>query len=149
MKDSLYDAISSINIDTIDESDKLELLQFFLHTNSPVIRNQLALMFSDMKYNFAIPDILKKIAEKDLVNANGTLVFALHELDNQPYFLHIVKIVCEQGYEARSAAFDILEKDVNLIPNEMKIEALKMLAHYKIRKFQRIRFRMRTVRFIS
>lgn len=131
MKNSLYEAISSINIDQIDDSDKLELIQFFLHTNSPLIRNQIALIFSDMNYTHAIPSILKKITEKELYNANGTLVFALQAMNTIPYFIDIVKIICEQGYEARLAAFDIIQKDANMISNEEKIKALKVLEKYK------------------
>ena len=131
MKNSLYEAISSINIDQIDDSDKTELLQIFLHTNSSLIRNQIALMFSEMNYDYAIPSILEKITEKELYNANGTLVFALQTMNTLPHFTKIVKIICEQDYETRLAAFEIIQKDVHLVSRQEKINALKILEEYK------------------
>ena len=131
MKNSLYDAISSIDIDQIDDSDKLELIQIFLHSHNALIRNQLAFMFSDMNYSHAIPSILKKIMEAELYDANGSLVFALQTMDTLAHFIDIIKVICAQGYEARLEAFAIIRKDVHMISDEQKTQALKILEEHK------------------
>lgn len=127
MNNELHKAFKSINIDNLNNDDKFELLTIFRNTKSPLIRNQLAFMFSDMHFNEAIPYILKKINQKNLYNQNGSLVYALTTLDTRKYFKTFIKIICEQGYEARLHAFEIVEKDVKSVITEVRREALNSL----------------------
>lgn len=120
MKTELYRALKGINAETLSEEDKEELLRFFVVTESHGIRNQIAFIFSDIKYNRAIPFIIEKINDEKLAHHNGSLVFALENLDVKDYFLEFVKMVCDMEYEPRYQAFEILEKYAPGISRELE-----------------------------
>jgi hypothetical protein len=132
MKSELYLALKRINIERLDTDDKLELLKLFMITKSSLIRNEIAFIFADIQYDNAIPYILKKINQKDLYNKNGSLVFALTNMDTLKYFRQIIKILCDQGYEARLLAYSIIEKNKDLISKNTIESALKDLEKYEI-----------------
>jgi hypothetical protein len=134
IKTELYKAIKAINIENLNSEDKEELLKIFMHTKNPLIRDSIALIFAKVHYNEAIPFILKKINEKDLYNHNGTLVYSLEDLDVQKYFIDFIKIICEQAYEARLMAYEIVEKSVNFISNRTRKRALQILESYLLKE---------------
>ena len=101
MKNELHKALKGIDINKLSEDDKLELLTIFRNTKSSLIRNQIAFMFSDMQYGYAIPYIIKKINQKKLYNKNGSLVHALSDMDTKNYLIEFIRIICDQDYEAR------------------------------------------------
>jgi hypothetical protein len=59
MKTELYKAIKSINGDSLSDEDKDELLKLFTITNNSLIRDHLAMLFSDLHYDRAAYYILK------------------------------------------------------------------------------------------
>ena len=134
MQNELYKAFKNIEIAKLNEDDKFELLRIFKFTKSSLIRNQIAFIFSDLHYDYAIPYIIKKINQKKLFNNNGSLVHALSEMDTKNYFLSFIKIICEQDYEARLEAFEIIEKDKQSVSDIEKKEAIKILEKYRIKE---------------
>ena len=132
MKTALYEAIKGLHIETLVEEDKDELLKLFMITNNSLIRNQLAITFSDAHFNQAIPYLIKKINDKSLYNNNGTLVWALGNLDTEKYYIYFIKIICEQDYEARLMAYGAVEKFLKLITPVIKNRALKVLNKYQL-----------------
>ncbi|RVT99875.1 hypothetical protein EOD41_15655 [Mucilaginibacter limnophilus] len=131
MSTQIRNLIKTIDIKELDSTDKEELLRFFMVTQDPGIRNHLALIFYDFRYNEAAPFIIQKINEPELYNCNGTLVFALSDMDVSQYYLDIVKILCEQEYEARWGAFDILKIHALNISDTTRYDALKLLEQYE------------------
>ena len=130
METGLYEAIKAINVENLSEDEKKELLKIFQVTENSLIRNRIAIIFSDSHYNEAIPYIIKKINDKDLYNYNGTLVWALGNLDSKKYFTEFIKIICEQAYEARLWAYGAVEDFTPIISNTVKKEALKILEEF-------------------
>jgi hypothetical protein len=128
----LFNAIRKLNPKDLTDSDKNDLLSLFNGTKNHAIRNQIALIFSDSHYNAAIPFIIKKINDKDLYNRNGTLVYALENLDSLEYYIDIIKIICEQGYEARFMAYSIIEKLSVSVSNDVKKTSLDILESYRL-----------------
>jgi len=123
----LYKCIKSINIEHLVEDDIKELLNILKYTNNPLIWNHIALLLSDLKYDKAVPFLIKKIMSKEAYSDNGTLVYALENLDCRKYFIFIIKIICEMEYEARLGAYEIVQevsKEINLTT---KKRALKIL----------------------
>jgi hypothetical protein len=100
-------------------------------TNNSLIRDHIAMIFSDVRYDKAIPYILRKIKDKRMYGNNGTLVAALRYLDASKYFNEFVKIICEQDYEARLWALDIIEDFSSAVSINLKRKALKTLTAYK------------------
>ncbi|WP_118976823.1 hypothetical protein [Taibaiella koreensis] len=127
MKSALYNAIRSISLNEFEAADKKELLSIFIHTDNALLRNHIAFIFSDLNYTESIPHIIQKIKERALYNANGSLVFALENMDTLPYFLEIIEIVCEQGYEARLAALEIIQKDLGSISDTVREEVRSVI----------------------
>ena len=131
-KSEFYNVIRAINPNNLDDKDKEELLKIFMVTENILIRDQISFIFSDVHYNIAIPFILKKILNESNYNNNGSLVFALDNLDAKKYFFSFIKIICVQGYEARLMAYDMVEKYANSISNRTKSLALRKLERYRI-----------------
>ena len=131
METGLYRALKGINAETLSEEDKEELLRFFVVTKNHGIRNQIAFIFSDIKYNSAIPFIIEKINDEKLSHHNGSLVFALENLDVKDYFIEFVKMVCDMEYEPRYQAFEILKKYVPVISSEIREKALTILQEHR------------------
>lgn len=131
MKTELYKSIKAINLKNLNENDKEELLRIFMVTKNPLIRNHIALIFADLHYEKAISYIFKKINEKITYNNNGTLVYSLEGFELRRYFVSIIKIICEQEYEARLLAFGLAQKVVSLVSKRTKAKALKTLIEYQ------------------
>ncbi|RFM31219.1 hypothetical protein [Chitinophaga silvisoli] len=127
MNRELYRALKGINPNALSEEDKEELLRFFVVTENHGIRDQIAFIFSDIKYNRAIPFIIEKINDEKLYHHNGSLVFALENLDVRDYFIEFVKMVCDMEYEPRYQAFELLMKYAPGISREIREKALTML----------------------
>lgn len=134
MKSELYKALKTLDHNKLNEEDKSELIRIFIVIKSSIIRNQIAFIFSDLHYDDAVPYIIKKVNHKKLYNNNGSLVYALHGLNTKPYFIEIIRIVCDQGYEARLEAFGIIQKDLKSIPEKEKREAIEILEEKRIKE---------------
>ena len=132
MKTELYKAIKSIKPENLDEDDKEELLKIFMVTKNVLIRNQIAFIFGDIHYDKAVPFILKKINKKSTFNNNGSLVYSLENFDLKKYFITIIRIICEQEYEARLTAYGIVQNLTPLVSNTAKIKALKILEQRRL-----------------
>lgn len=131
MGNELYNALKKINIKLLDDLEKSELLKIFLITENQLVRNHIAFIFSDIDYNAAVPFIIKRIENKDTYNANGSLVYALKNLDTKKYFLSFIKMIYQQGYEARLAAYEIIQKDIQDVEYMTKKRAIGILRKYK------------------
>jgi hypothetical protein len=131
MKTELYKVIKSIDGDALSEEDKRDLLKIFISTNNSLIRDHIAMLFSDIHYNKAVPFIIRKIKDKRQYNNNGTLVAALRGLNAEKYFSEFIRIMLTQDYEARLWVLDLIEDCVNKVSKRSKVSALKMLTSYK------------------
>ena len=128
----LYRALKGINAENLTDEDKEELLRFFVVAKNHVIGNQIAFIFSDIKYNKAIPFIIEKINDKNLSHNNGSLVYALENLEVKDYFIEFVKMVCEMEYEPRYQAYEIVQKFMPTISREIRENALALLEERRI-----------------
>jgi hypothetical protein len=132
MNTELYKAIKAIDIKSLTEGDKEELLGVFMVTRNALIRNHIALIFADLHYEKAVPYIIKKINDKSTFNNNGTLVHSLNEFDVKKYFIPLIKMVCEQEYEARLMAYYILQDLATTMPGAIKSKAYKILKAHRV-----------------
>lgn len=128
----LYRALKGINAENLTDEDKEELLRFFVVAKDNAIRNQIAFIFSDIKYNKAISFIIEKINDKNLSHNNGSLVYALENLEVKDYFIEFVKMVCEMEYEPRYQAYEIVQKLTPIISREIRENALALLEERRI-----------------
>jgi hypothetical protein len=131
LKTELYKALKTIGEEKISESDKEELLRFFMVTKNSLIRNLIALLLSDVHYDRAVPYILEKINDKETFNDNGSLVHALRSFDMSGHLVQLVKIICEKEYEARLMAYGIVEEIMPKVKAKDREEALKILLEFQ------------------
>ncbi|WP_293306880.1 hypothetical protein [Pedobacter sp. UBA5917] len=134
MENELIKAIKNIKLEHLEAADKEELLRIFNVVKSPNLRNHIAMLFSDLKYQEAVPALIAKITDHELFNNTGTLIFALYELEVKEYFTTMIKVVCEQEFEARLMALDIIEKYAQSISPEVKEESLIILITHRTEK---------------
>ncbi|WP_443946657.1 hypothetical protein ACJVDH_06020 [Pedobacter sp. AW1-32] len=127
MENELYRIFDTLDVTKLSLADKYELIHIFNVVDDTNLRNRIALLFSDLTFNDAIPHILKKINDPMLYNNNATLVYALYDLDVKPYFESIIEIICGQEYESRLNALQIVDKFINFISKETKERSLDML----------------------
>jgi hypothetical protein len=127
----LFRVLDSIEIDKLNNGDKEELLKIFNHTENYAIRNHIAMIFADTRYQEAVPSIIKKIGDKTLLNKTRTLVYALKFLDAKKYLIDLIKIIYEQEYEARLMAYGGIEHLLPLVSIRVGNQALKILDDYK------------------
>jgi len=127
MNNELYKSIKLIDVKNLNEDDKEELLRIFMVTKNVLVRNHLSFIFEELHYDKAIPYIIKKINDKSTFNNNGSLVHSLEGFDMKKHFISLIKIVCEQAYEARLMAYGIVEELSPTISNRAKSKALKFL----------------------
>ncbi len=136
MKSELYKAIKAINISNLTDDDKAELLKIFMVTQNILILDQIAFIFSDLHYDKAVPYIFKRINDKNAYNNNGSLVFALEGLNVKRYFISLIRIICEQAYEARLMAYGIVKKYIPSISRKTRGLSLRILEEYKVKAEQ-------------
>lgn len=128
----LHNLLKSIRVEDLSQGDKLELLNFFVCSKNPLIFNQIAFLFADSDYNEAVPFIIKKINDKSYRTCNGSLVYALSELDTLKYFSSIVKILCTMDYEARLSAYEIIEEDRKKVSGSLIKKSIDILKKYRL-----------------
>ncbi|PWU02599.1 MAG: hypothetical protein C5B52_05090 [Bacteroidetes bacterium] len=131
MSNILYQVMKNINIEELDDSDKEELLLLFNLSMNTLLINQIAFIFSDLKFQKAVPYIIEKINQKELLGNNGSLVYALENLDVKDHIFSIVQMICRQEYESRLIAYGIVQQYANRIPESTKLAALEFLEKCK------------------
>jgi len=133
MENELFRCIKLIDKNKLTQEDKEELLRMFMITKNDLVRNQLAFIFSDLKFDRAVPYILKKINEKSLSHNNGSLVFSLEPFDLSKYFIQLIKIICEHEYEPRLWAYGFVEDLSPKISKAVLKKGLTILEDRRIR----------------
>lgn len=98
------------NLVKIGGKDVAEFLIGLLESKKPTIRNGAALALHDLKNNEAIEPILSSIFKLENKNYNGTMVYALENLDCKDKLVEIFKILFYHGYESKMGAYTILSE---------------------------------------
>ncbi|MGB4775110.1 MAG: HEAT repeat domain-containing protein [Daejeonella sp.] len=92
-----------------------EIVDFFislLALDNPNIRNMAALALHDLKDNRAVEPLLKAIFKQENHQKNGTMVYALEELDCSTKLKEIFQILFYQTWESKQSAYSILSSQV-------------------------------------
>ena len=101
-----------------------------LELNHAEKRNIVALALRDLKDNQAIEPLLKSIFKSENKNNNGTMVYALQELNCKDKLIDIFKILFFQGYESKLLAYNILNEQTFEFRKDDLIEIQKMWKEY-------------------
>lgn len=132
LQTELYRCFKGINIENIKEDDKEELLKIFRVTENSLIRNHIAMIFSDLEYHKAVPYIIKKVMNEN-VEDNGTLIYSLQNLDCKGFFLSFIKMICKMDYEGRLMAYELVNKYIGSISKRTATIAWKILEDCRVK----------------
>ncbi|MEO9476235.1 MAG: hypothetical protein ABJG41_11895 [Cyclobacteriaceae bacterium] len=93
-----------------NNEDATELLIELLDSTDPQVRNSVALGIYELKPQTALEPLLTAIFKPENHNFNGTLVYALEQLDCTNKLKDVFKILFYESYEAKISAYAILDK---------------------------------------
>lgn len=89
-----------------------ELFIELLESTDPQVRNSVALGIYELKPQTSLEPLLRAIFKPDNHNYNGTLVYALEQLDCTHKLKEVFKILFYESYEAKMSAYAILDKQI-------------------------------------
>jgi len=92
--------------------DAVELFIELLESTDPQVRNSVALGIYELKPQTALEPLLTAIFKSENHNYNGTLVFALEQLDCIHKLKDVFKILFYESYESKISAYAILDKQI-------------------------------------
>ena len=95
-----------------NNEDAVELFIKLLESTDPQVRNSVALGIYELRPQKALEPLLTAIFKPANHNYNGTLVYALKQLDCTHKLKDIFKILFYESYEAKISAYTILDKQI-------------------------------------
>jgi hypothetical protein len=134
MTNELSNAINSINIENLDEGDKEDLLRIFIATKDAGVRNRIAMLFADLRYEKAVSYIVKKINDPSIMSFTGTLLYALDSLNAKKHFLTFIRVLCEHEYESQYEAYGLVEKYADSISQTTREKAIGILYGFRTKE---------------
>jgi HEAT repeat protein len=97
---------------TRGDEEAIQVLIDLLESADPQIRNSVALGIYDLKPQRALEPLLAAIFKDENHNFNGTLVYALGQLDCGHKLKEIFTILFYESYEAKYGAYEILDTQI-------------------------------------
>lgn len=89
-----------------------ELFIELLESTDPRVRNSVALGIYEIKPQTALEPLLRAIFKPENHNYNGTLVFALEQLDCTQKLKEVFRILFYESFEAKISASSILNNQI-------------------------------------
>jgi HEAT repeat protein len=127
--------VGSKSLESVTSQKSIELIIDKLSSNEPSIRYIASNMIIEFKIEKAKQKLIKRIKAKETLNSNGSMTYALSQLDCRNNLKDIFKILATQSYESKMHAYNILsEQEFNFTKNdifEMK-QILKYIEENKI-----------------
>lgn len=107
--------VAKLSIDDLTKARSDEIIEFFislLDQEDAAIRNRAALALSDLKAHQAVKPLIASIFKPENKNYNGTMVYALQELNCEHQLVELFQILFYHDYEAKTGAITILEEQI-------------------------------------
>jgi len=104
------DLISNSYLETNDKEKSKKYIIAQLESKNSSIRHIASMMIIRFEIHEAAQMLIKRILDKDTLNSNGTMAFALEDLNCENYLLQIFKILATQSYESKCHAYNILSE---------------------------------------
>lgn len=102
-------------VDELVSTNSKEAAQLFielLESTDPQVRNSVALGIYELRLQMALEPLLTAIFKLENHDYNGTLVYALEQLDCTHKLKEVFKILFYESYEAKISAYAILDKQI-------------------------------------
>jgi HEAT repeat protein len=112
--------IASKSLESNTGQKSIELIIDKLNSNEPSIRYIASQMIIEFKIEKAKQKLIERIKAKETLNSNGSMTYALSQLDCQNNLVDIFEILATQSYESKMHAYNILsEQEFNFTKNDI------------------------------
>jgi len=103
--------------------DAKPLLKELLYSTNQWIRDAAAISLGDLKANEVVPEIMDLINNPNNKDNNGSLIYALQNLEIKDFFLDFIKLLSSH-LESRDLALDIIENNLDIVSTDIQKQAL-------------------------
>src|SRR5271165_672616 len=102
-------ALDALGRSGASSAERSRIMQLAMETRSPVVRNAAAIALVDLGADGADELLIDLIKRKETRGANGTLLYALREMNTYVPLSVLIDIITEdRTYEALEGALDII-----------------------------------------
>jgi hypothetical protein len=121
----IVDALDAIGRRGASLAERSRIMELAKETRSPVVRNAAAIALADLGVDGADELLVELIKRKETRGANGTLLYALREMNAYVPLSVLVDIITEdRTYEALEGALDIIANNGARYEAEEKAQAI-------------------------
>ena len=124
----IVDALDAIGRSRLSSAERSRIMELARKTRSPQIRNAAAIALADLGVDGADQLLIDLIKRKESRGANGTLLYALREMDAYVPLPMLIDIISEdRTYEALEGVLDVIANNAAKYEAEEKAEALSRI----------------------
>lgn len=126
----IYNELSSINIPTITNEIKKQLVAIFNQTADNGVRDKIALIFADLRDESVVPILINKIGEIKFSKHISTLIYACSEYDCAEWIDFFVNLVIDLDDSSYLEAISVIEEMHSPVKLSDKVICVKHLMEY-------------------
>jgi hypothetical protein len=127
-QDRIVGALDAIGRTDASPAECSRVIELTKETRSPLVRNAAAIALVDLNIDGADELLIELIQRKETRGANGTLLYALREMNAYvPLSLLIDLITEDRTYEALEGILDVIANNAERYKEEEKAEAVSRL----------------------
>jgi hypothetical protein len=124
----IVDALDAIGRSHASSAERSRIMELASKTRSPQIRNAAAIALADLGVDGADQLLIDLIKRKESRGANGTLLYALREMNAYVPLPVLIDIITEdRTYEALEGVLDIIANNAAKYDAEEKAEAVSRM----------------------
>ncbi|MFZ4414768.1 MAG: HEAT repeat domain-containing protein, partial [Bacteroidales bacterium] len=103
--------------------DAKPLLKELIYSKNQWIRDAAAISLGDLEAHEVVPEIMDLINNPNNKDNNGSLIYALRNLEVKDFFLGFIKLLTSD-LESRDLALDIIENNLDKVSIDIQMQAL-------------------------
>lgn len=117
--------LTKINLKCISENNLSDLIAVLETTDDSILRNQIALLLSDIGCDRAVPSLLSLISKEELKNKRGTLIYCLANLSlTDEQILEVSPLLYQGNYEVQQETYELIKKKSEQLENSSIVQLL-------------------------
>ena len=110
LKDWNIDQIATCSLNPLDNDKSVKYIIDKLNSSETSTRYIASMLIIQFEINDAVEMLIKRTLDEDTLNSNGTMTFALEDLDCRNNLVQVFKILATQSYESKCHAYNILSE---------------------------------------
>lgn len=90
-----------------NKKDLPKLVELFKKTDSNILRNDLAMIISDLKGDSFLPEMIKVLNRKSITN-KGTIIYAISKMNSSHFIMDISTFLLSHNFEVALEAINFI-----------------------------------------